>query len=125
MSITAITTDELRRKNNEEGLVLEGCGGDLNDWVTGINDMLTEEGILLDGSRMENCETFTRNGLMCLYFPFGDAKLDLGKFAIWRLKTHGTFGGTWLSDYVPNRLGGFINENSAAAVSDAKLSVAQ
>ena len=26
---------------------------------------------------------------------------------MWRLRTHETFGGTWLSDYVPNRLGGF------------------
>ena len=29
---------------------------------------------------------------------------------MWRLKTHGEFGGTWLSDYVPNRLGGFASE---------------
>ena len=26
---------------------------------------------------------------------------------MWRLQTHANFGGTWLSDYVPNRLGGF------------------
>ena len=108
MSITMITPEQLRRKNNEEGLVLEGCGGDLQDWVTGINDMLTKEGILLDGSRMENCESFSRSGLTCLYFPFEGAKLDMGKFAIWRLQSHAVFGGTWLSDYVPNRLGGFI-----------------
>ena len=30
---------------------------------------------------------------------------------MWRLKTHEMFGGTWLSDYVPNRLGGF-NQSS-------------
>lgn len=29
---------------------------------------------------------------------------------IWRLQTHAQFGGTWLSDYVPNRLGGFVQE---------------
>ena len=33
--------------------------------------------------------------------------MDIGRLAIWRLKTHDTFGGAWLSDYVPNRLGGF------------------
>lgn len=27
---------------------------------------------------------------------------------MWRLQTHELFGGTWLSDYVPNRLGGFV-----------------
>jgi hypothetical protein len=30
---------------------------------------------------------------------------------MWRLQTHEQFGGTWLSDYVPNRLGGFVSEN--------------
>lgn len=32
----------------------------------------------------------------------------MGRLAIWRLRSHEEFGGTWLSDYVPNRLGGFI-----------------
>ena len=36
--------------------------------------------------------------------------MDVGKLAMWRLQTHGQFGGTWLSDYVPNRLGGFVQE---------------
>ena len=31
---------------------------------------------------------------------------------MWRIKTHGQFGGTWLSDYVPNRLGGFRAEKA-------------
>ena len=34
----------------------------------------------------------------------------MGKLAIWRIQTHARFGGTWLSDYVPNRQGGFIQE---------------
>ena len=29
---------------------------------------------------------------------------------MWRLQTYGQFGGTWLSDYVENRLGGFAEE---------------
>ena len=32
---------------------------------------------------------------------------------MWRIQTHGQFGGTWLSDYVPNRLGGFKKEQAA------------
>ena len=28
---------------------------------------------------------------------------------MWRLQTHADFGGTWLSDFVPNRLGGFLS----------------
>ena len=52
--IKQITTDELRRMDGQEGLILQGCGGDLREWVDGINDLLTEAGILLDGSRFES-----------------------------------------------------------------------
>ena len=34
---------------------------------------------------------------------------------MWRLQTHANFGGTWLSDFVPNRLGGFIGEPAQEA----------
>jgi hypothetical protein len=43
-----------------------------------------------------------------------DVKLDIGKLAIWRLASHDTFGGTWLSDYLPNRLGIENNEPDIA-----------
>lgn len=110
MSVNQITTDDLRRMGDKEGLILQGCGGELQEWVNGINEMLTEEGILLEGTAFRNCSTFENENLTCLLFPFEDAKLDVGKLAMWRLKTHGEFGGTWLSDYVPNRLGGFARE---------------
>ena len=50
MSVNKITTDDLRRMGDKEGLILQGCGGDLQEWVDGINEMLTEEGILLEGT---------------------------------------------------------------------------
>ena len=106
-----ITTEELRQMPNREGLVLQGCGGGLQEWVDGINDLLAEAGILLDGTRFETASAFQHDGLTNLLFSFDDSvKLDMGKLAMWRLQTHGQFGGTWLSDYVPNRLGGFIQE---------------
>ena len=43
MSIQEITKDQLRRMGDQEGLILQGCGGDLQDWVDGINVMLTED----------------------------------------------------------------------------------
>lgn len=95
---------------DQEGLVLQGCGGDPQEWVTGINQMLTQEGILLQGSQFETVLRFQSNSLTCLYFPFREIELDMGKLALWRLETHDLFGGTWLSDYVPNRLGGFLEE---------------
>ena len=109
MSVKPITTEELRRMWHDDGLILQGCGGNLDEWVDGINDMLTESGILLDGTKFHDCSTFEHDGLTCLLFPFSDdVKIDTGKLAMWRLQTHGNFGGTWLSDYVPNRLGGFL-----------------
>ena len=93
---------------DSDGLILQGCGGSLDEWVDGINDMLTKEGVLLDGTQFHDCSTFEHDGVTCLLFPFKeDVKLDVGKLAMWRLQTHGNFGGTWLTDYVPNRLGGF------------------
>lgn len=108
--IKRITTEDLRHMDGQEGLILQGCGGDLQEWVDGINDLLTEVGILLDGSQFESVSVFQHQGLTNLLFPFDGAKLDAGKLAMWRLQTHGQFGGTWLSDYVPNQLGGFTQE---------------
>ena len=107
-AIRQITTDDLRTMSGQEGLILQGCGGDLREWLDGINDQLTEAGILLDGSKFKTASVFQHDGLTNLLFPFEGVKLDMGKLAMWRLQTHGQFGGTWLSDYVPNRLGGFI-----------------
>ena len=109
-AVREITTDDLRKMEGKEGLVFQGCGGDLQEWVDGINDMLTDAGILRDGSRLENVSSFQHDGLTCLLFPFEDVKLDVGRLAMWRLQTHEQFGGIWLSDYVPNRLGGFVHE---------------
>ena len=108
MGIKAITTNGLRRMGDREGLILQGCGGDLQEWLDGINEMFTENGILKDGTKFENISVFEHEGLTCLLFPFDGVKLDVGKLALWRLQTHATFGGPWLSDYVPNRLGGFF-----------------
>ena len=112
MSIKSMTVEEIRHLKNSEGLVLQGCGGSLTEWVDGINDLLTQSGILLEGSKFHDCITFENEGVTCLLFPFSeDTKLDMGKLAIWRLTTYESLGGTWLSDYVPNQLGGFISEN--------------
>ena len=51
MNINTITTDDLRGMEGKDGLILQGCGGDLKGWVEGINDMFTEAGIFKDGSK--------------------------------------------------------------------------
>lgn len=116
MSVKKIRAEELRRMNGQEGLILQGCGGELQDWVDGINDMLIKSDILFDGTKFkaENCLAFENEGLTNLLFPFSeDVKLNMGKLAMWRLQTHSNFGGKWLSDYVDNRLGGFIPEKAS------------
>ncbi len=108
MGVKDITVEELRQMDKREGIIFQGCGGDPREWVDGINDMLTESGILLDGTKFSGAFRFQHEELKCLLFEFkDDVKLDMGKLAMWRLQTHDRFGGTWLSDYVPNRLGGF------------------
>lgn len=115
MSIKTIKAVDLRRMQDSEGLIIQGCGGPLDEWVDGVNEMLTESGILLEGTKFEDASTFEHDKVTCLLFPFEDSvKLDMGKLTMWRLQTHENFGGTWLSDYVPNRLGGFISETQVA-----------
>ena len=114
-TVRQITTDDLRRMEDQEGLILQGCGGPLQEWVDGINELFTEAGILLDGStfRAENVSVFQHGEFTNMLFPFEGVKLDVGRLAMWRIQTHGQFGGTWLSDYVPNRLGGFMSQEQA------------
>ena len=103
MSIKRITTEELRR--------MKGCGDDLKEWQQGINDIFTDEGLLLDHTTFENIYVFEHSGVTNLVFPFDETvKLNIAKLAIWRLQYHEKFGGMWLSDYVENRLGGFVSE---------------
>ena len=106
-----IEKEELRTMHGREGLVLQGCGGDLKEWTDGINQMLEQEGILPKGKRLDDVAVFRNEGKTNLLFFFGEEKLDMGKLAVWRLQSHAQFGGTWMSDYVNNRLGGFIRED--------------
>ena len=109
--IRIITTDDLRKMNGREGLILQGCGGDLQEWVDGINELLTKEDILRNGSKFTDADAFKNGKLTNLLFPFEEGlDINIGRLAMWRLLTHEQFGGTWLSDYVPNQLNGFENE---------------
>ena len=117
MKINQITLTDLRRMNGKEGLILQGCDGETQEWVDGINQILSDERILKRGAKFEEAYSFQHDGLTCLLFPFKeDVEMDVGKLAMWRLQTHSTFGGTWLSDHVPNRLGGFLQEQEQRIV---------
>lgn len=100
-----ISTDDVKQMAGKEGLVIQGCGGDLDEWVSGINEMLTEAGILLNGDTFKNIYVFEHSGVINMLFDMEDIHLDIGRLAIWRLQTHSNFAGAWLSDYLPNQLG--------------------
>lgn len=114
MTIKNITTNDLRKMNNKEGLILQGCGGEVKEWVDGINDILTENGILLDDTKFDNVSVFQNEGVTCILYPFDNVHLDVGKLSMWRLQSYTAFAGTWLSDYVDNKLGGFDPEQNKA-----------
>lgn len=104
------TIDDLRMMNGSEGFILQGCDGDLNEWVDAINGILTENGILLDGTNFqaESILFFDLDGHTNLLFPLDkNVHLNLRKLKIW---SHNVFSGTWLSDYVNNKLGGFLDK---------------
>ena len=108
--IQRIKAEDLRKMSGKEGLILQGCGGEPQEWLDGINDLLTKEGILQNDTRFENIYIFQNEGITNILFPFAEGvQLDMGKLAMWRLITHSNFSGKWLSDYVDNRLGGFVS----------------
>ena len=115
MKINSITLSDLRRMNGKEGLILQGCGGEIKEWMDGINKMLTDKGILLDNTKFENVSVFQNDGVTCILYPFEEVHLDIGKLAMWRLQSYTAFAGTWLSDYVENKLGGFITDEQIKA----------
>ena len=109
--IKNIKPEQLRRMNGMEGLALQGCGGEPQEWLDGINGMFTEQNILKNGTKFSDIYVFENEGMTNILFPFSDKiDLNIGTLAMWRLQSHETFGGTWLSDYAENRLGGFAAE---------------
>lgn len=115
MKINSITLSDLRRMNGKEGPILQGCGGEIKEWMDGINKMLTDKGILLDNTKFEHVSVFQNDGVTCILYPFEDVHLDIGKLAMWRLQSYTAFAGTWLSDYVENKFGGFITDEQIKA----------
>ena len=51
MSVKDITTDELRTLHDKEGIIFQGCGGEPQEWIDGINKMLTEANILKESTK--------------------------------------------------------------------------
>ena len=87
--------------SQEEGIVLLGTGGDLNEWVEGVSNILRKEGIAEGEELFEEPMILTTSGGrtdMALVFN-KSAKFEMGRLAMWRLR----FGDcSWISDYKVN-----------------------
>lgn len=100
-----IKFDEFKEKvrGQKEGIVLLGCGGDLNEWTNGVTNVLYEEGISrlnkLDEVFPEIYILKTTGGRTDIAMIFNSDYLSMGKMAMWRLR----FGDcSWISDYIVN-----------------------
>ena len=105
MGITKITLDELREMTETNGFILQNCVGEPQEWVDAINETLTEKGVLQNGDTFKNVLSFEHDGHTNLLFDMDGVDLEIGRLAMWRISSHETFGGTWLSDFRVNRLG--------------------
>lgn len=100
-----ITTEELCTMVDHEGLVLQGCGGDPMEWINGINDLLKKEGILQNNDTFKEIYIFEHENCTNILFDFENVDFNIGRLALWRIRSHDAFSGTWLSDYLTNKLG--------------------
>jgi hypothetical protein len=89
---------------NQEGIVLLGTGGDLQEWTKGVCDILLKEEITKTNNPNELFSEFYkltttggRTDLAMIFNSFDN--FEMGKMAIWKL----AFGDcSWISDYIVN-----------------------
>lgn len=98
--------DEVKKLKNKnyDFLVLQGCGGDLEEWVNGITNMLKENGIIPDSFSFDEIYSFEKDGVTNIAFALNNKNIDMGNLTIFRLKIRNDLGAMWLSDYIDNYL---------------------
>ena len=80
--IQKISAEDLKKMQDREGLVLQGCGGDLREWEDGIHQMLAEEKILQNGAHFKEIYAFEHEGCTNLLFMMDGIELDTGRLAL-------------------------------------------
>jgi len=109
-TLTETDSQMLRYLKKNSAFTIEGAGGDLNEWMSGLNDMLKEKGIgqvdtfyAFSGKLMNNTYKLSGKNKYPDDFVFLCFKLDhlnAGKLAMFKLQ----FGARWLDDIVDNNL---------------------
>lgn len=87
---------------------ISGCGGDINEWKTGYQDLLTKEGIgtVTEWAEFTGREMNAKYGLTGKnaypanfhFLAFSLDGLDIGKLAIFKIR----MGDRWFDDIVSN-----------------------
>ena len=80
--IQKISAEDLKKMQDREGLVLQGCGGDLREWEDGIHQMLAEEKILQNGAHFKEIYAFEHDGCTNLLFMMDGIELDTGNSVV-------------------------------------------
>jgi len=93
-----------KNTKGEEGIVALGCGGDANEWVEGITNLLNEEEIAkgsADNLWKNIYKLTTTGGRTDIVFVSHNCLKDfnVSKMAMWRLRMGDI---SWISDYVTN-----------------------
>ena len=103
------------------GMVILGAGKPHEDWVTGINELLVKENIVAITPCFDLAYTLSDNvkgeeGRTDLVIYFNkDAKPEIDKLVIWRLR----FGGCmWTEDFVDNHSNEFKSGFTAHFMED-------
>ena len=101
----AFTEFKSNVKGKEEGIVLLGAGGDPQEWINGVTDILNKEDIAkgtpeeLWGKANKLTTTGGRTDIALTFNHNNGLKFNMGKMAMWRLR----FGEcSWISDYLDN-----------------------
>ena len=100
--LTDITVQEAFKVHGQ-GLLCIGCGGEVSEWIDGINHTLFEEGISTVKNVFKTIYRFTWRGATCLLFSFNDLKageLNVGKLAMFRIGRSDWM--KWLTDWQDN-----------------------
>ena len=104
LTISKMTFEDAYKDNPNDGIVLLGCGGDINEWIIGVSNNLKEEGISKTDKPDElwnDVRILTTSGgrTDVMLTPKKGAPIDIGKMAMWRIR----FGDcSWISDYKDN-----------------------
>ena len=111
--IKDVTIDYLLNEFDREGLVAIGCGGDINEWFIGVNNILLEEKVTEKPQAIGCAYRFEYDDITCLLFPFPEyvADFKVSRLAIARLQYPWMKWWSDFKDHILEQDGGYDDED--------------